>query len=101
MTRPMRVQRQCWRRRVGWGALAALSLLVGLASGCAERLSLANYEKLKVGQPYAEVVEILGEPTRCDELLGVRTCDWGTPERGVNVRFVASQVLLTQARNLH
>lgn len=100
MTRPMRLQRGRWRRRVGLGTLAALSVMVGLASGCAERLSLANYEKLKVGQPYTEVVAILGEPTRCDELLGVRNCDWGTPERGVNVRFVASQVLLMQARNL-
>lgn len=100
MTRPMRLQRQCWRRRLGLGALATFGVLLSLASGCAERLSLANYEKLKVGQAYAEVVAILGEPTRCDELLGVRSCDWGTPERGVNVRFVASQVLLMQARNL-
>lgn len=77
--------------------LALFSLVLG---ACGSQLSLENYNKLKVGQSYEEVKQVIGEPARCDELLGVRTCVWGDEQRGVSVNFVAGQVLLLSARNL-
>ena len=76
--------------------IAGLALL----SACGSQLSLENYNKLKVGQSYDEVKQVIGDPARCDETLGVRTCVWGDDQRGISVNFVAGKVLLLSARSL-
>ena len=76
-------------------ALIALVLIA-----CGSKISLDNYNKLKAGQTYEEVKQILGEPARCDEVIGIRTCQWGEEQRGISVNFVAGQVILLSARNL-
>ncbi len=80
--------------------LAVLALSGILLAACGSKLSLENYSKLQVGQSYDEVQRIIGEPTRCDELLGVRTCVWGDEQHGISVNFVAGKVLLLSARSL-
>ena len=77
--------------------LVLFSLVLG---ACGSQLSLENYNKLKVGQSYEEVKQVIGDPARCDEMLAVRTCVWGDEQRGISVNFVAGQVLLLSARNL-
>lgn len=77
-----------------------LAVVTFLLSACGSSLSLDNYSKLKVGQSYAEVKQIIGDPARCDEMLGVRTCVWGDDQRGISVNFVADKVLLLSAKNL-
>jgi hypothetical protein len=77
-------------------AIATLALL----SACGNSLSLEKYNKLKVGQSYDEVKQIIGDPARCDEMLGVRTCVWGDEQRGININFVGGQVMLLSARSL-
>lgn len=75
--------------------------LIGLVLvACGSKISLDNYNKLKAGQTYEEVKQILGEPARCDEVIGIRTCQWGEEQRGISVNFVAGQVILLSARNL-
>lgn len=76
-------------------------LLAGLLlTACGSQLSLENYNKLKSGQSYDEVKKIVGEPARCDETLGVRSCVWGDEQRGISINFVAGQAVLLSARNL-
>lgn len=81
-------------RRAGF-LLAAI-----LVAACGSRLSLENYSKIHTGQTFDEVKQILGDPARCDEALGVRSCVWGDEQRGINVNFLAGQVVLHSARNL-
>jgi hypothetical protein len=69
-------------------------------AACSGQLNLDNYNKLKSGQSYDEVKKIIGEPTRCDEMLGIRSCVWGDEQRGISVNFVAGQAVLLSARNL-
>lgn len=64
------------------------------------RLNMENYAKLKVGQSYDEVVAIIGDPTRCDETLGIRQCQWGSEEKGIRVGFAAGKALAFSAQNL-
>ena len=71
-----------------------------LLAACSSKVSLDNYNKLKTGQPYDEVKQLLGEPARCDETLGIRTCTWGNEQQGISVNFVAGQVMLLSAHNL-
>lgn len=73
---------------------------IALLSACSSPLSLENYNKLKVGQTYDEVKKVIGDPARCDEMLGVRTCVWGDEQRAISVNFVGGQVLLLSAKNL-
>ena len=76
-------------------------LLTGLLlAACGSQLNMENYNKLKVGQPYDEVKKVLGDPVRCDETLGIRTCLWGDEQRGISVNFVAGQVMLLSAKNI-
>ncbi len=67
---------------------------------CSSKVSLENYGKLRTGQSYEDVAKILGDPARCDEVLGIRTCVWGDEQRGISVNFVAGQVMLLSAKNL-
>jgi len=76
------------------------ALFAILLAACGSKLSLENYNKLQVGQSYDEVKQVIGEPTRCDEVLGVRTCVWGDEQHGISVNFVAGKVLLLSARSL-
>lgn len=67
--------------------------------GCS-KLTMENYGKLKVGQSYEEVTALLGNPTRCDESLGIRQCIWGDENKGAKVGFAAGKALAFSANNL-
>lgn len=80
--------------------LAVASLVALLAAACGDRINIENYGKLKAGQSYDEVRAILGDPARCDEALGVRSCQWGDEKRGISVNFLGGKVVLLSASNL-
>ena len=75
------------------------SVLAFVALVCGQ-VNMENYSRLKTGQGYDEVVAILGQPARCDEMLGVRQCVWGDDKQGITVGFVASKALTMSANNL-
>ena len=79
---------------------ATLLLVGALLTACGSQLTLEKYNQLKVGQTYEDVKKVLGDPARCDEVMGVRACTWGDEKAGVSVNFVAGQVLLFSAKNL-
>ena len=79
----------------------AILVVAGLVlAACGSKVSLENYGKLRTGQSYEDVTQILGDPARCDEILGIRTCVWGDEQREISVNFVAGQVMLLSAKNL-
>ena len=86
------------RRKLLSRSAIALSAVFLLA--CSGPLSMDNFNKLKVGQPYDEVKKIIGDPASCDETLGIRTCVWGDERKGIRIGFVAGQVMLMSAQNL-
>lgn len=77
-------------------ALAALAILLAACS----KLTVENYDKLKVGMRYEEVRQILGAPESCSDLLTVKSCTWGDDKRFIQVNFVADQVVLFNSSNL-
>ncbi len=79
--------------------IAALLALTLLASACS-KLTVENYDRLKVGMRFDEVKQLLGAPTRCSDLLTVRSCTWGDDQRYIQVNFVADQVVVFNAQNL-
>lgn len=76
----------------------AMGLLLMLL-GCS-KLTLENYGKIGVGMSYDEVTQLIGAPDRCDDVMGVRSCQWGDDRRSIQVSFVAGKVLLFSSANL-
>lgn len=79
-------------------AILGISLLL-IMLGCS-KLTLENYNKIAVGMGYDEVTTLLGAPEKCDDVMGVRNCQWGNEKRSVNVSFVGGKVLLYASSSL-
>ena len=81
-----------------------ISVMIGVAallalSACS-KLTLQNYDKITVGMPYDSVVKLIGKPDKCDDVVGVRSCDWHHGKASVHVNFVGDQVLIYSSSNL-
>jgi len=46
------------------------------------------------------VKSILGEPARCDDLVGFKSCRWGDESRNITVRFAGDRVVVYSAENV-
>lgn len=79
-------------------AMLAAVMLAGL-SACS-KLTLEHYSRIGVGMPYEQVVELIGEPERCDDVMGMRHCTWGDDQRSATVTFAGGRVLLFASSNL-
>ncbi|HSV70892.1 MAG TPA: hypothetical protein VLI72_12335 [Methylibium sp.] len=77
-----------------------LPLLAVLLLAACSRLTLANYDQVKVGMAYEDVTKLIGDPARCDETIGLRACRWGDEQRSVDITFAGGKVLLASAKNL-
>lgn len=69
-----------------------IALGLGLA-GCENKLSRENYDKLAIGQEYAKVVELLGEPESCQSVVTVKNCVWGKEPKTISVQFMGEKIL--------
>lgn len=76
--------------------LISLALLLVACSP----LTVEKYDQLKTGMRYEEVKKILGPPTKCSDILGVKHCTWGDEKRHIDVNFLGDQVLIFSAENI-
>ncbi|MBE2260018.1 MAG: hypothetical protein H6942_00935 [Candidatus Accumulibacter sp.] len=81
-------------------SISRVLLASALLAACSRQVSLENYNRLQVGQSFDEVKLIIGDPARCDEMLGIRSCIWGNEQSGIKVAFMGGQVALLSAHNL-
>ena len=79
--------------------LGIILTLAILLAACG-KLSVENYDKLKIGMPYSEVKQLLGTPERCSDVLGVKSCTWGDDRRSITVNFIGDQVIIFNAENI-
>jgi hypothetical protein len=82
-----------------YAILSAVSLSL-LLTAC-NSLSVANYDKLKMGMSYEEVSGIIGKTEGCNEALGTRTCLWGDAEKQIKVVFVANRATFFSHKGLN
>ncbi|MBN7820577.1 DUF3862 domain-containing protein [Bowmanella sp. Y26] len=67
-----------------------IALFTLLALSACSKLTMSNYDQLKAGMSYRDVVEILGNADRCEDLVANRECIWGNKDgRHIQVNFVA------------
>ena len=67
--------------------------------GCS-KLNQKNYDQLKVGMSYGEVVALLGEADTCDGAMGIKNCTWGNDEKHVKVSFAGNKVIIFSGKGL-
>lgn len=77
----------------------ALFLSLGLLNGCS-KLTPENFDKIKTETGYAQVVELLGEPSRCDTLVIAKSCVWEDGKKKIDIKFVADKVVLASSSGL-
>ena len=75
-------------------------IIVLIVAGCS-KLTMKNYNKLKAGMNYNEVVNTIGSPDKCSDMLGMRNCVWGDEKRSVTITFAGDRVLFFSANNIH
>ena len=76
-----------------------LVTLAALLFGCS-KLTQENYDKLKVGMEYREVVAILGKPDSCSDTLVARSCMWGRDRKNITVNFLGDKVIIYTSRSI-
>ena len=61
-------------------------------SGCS-KVSKENYDKIKNGMNYEEVVGILGKPDTCEEpIMKTKSCMWVSSDKQIKIKFAADIV---------
>jgi hypothetical protein len=76
-------------------------LLAGLAllNACS-KVNTENYDRIKMGMPYTEVIALLGHADTCDGAMGIKNCTWGDEDRYINVNFAGDKVIMFSAKGL-
>jgi hypothetical protein len=70
-----------------------------LTAGCS-KVTKENYDKLKVGQDYDEVVQILGKADECNATMGIKNCRWGDESKHISVKFAGNKAILFSSQGL-
>jgi hypothetical protein len=76
----------------------AICLLLVLTA--CSRLTAENYDRIEVAMTYDEVKQIIGEPTQCDDMLGVKQCTWGDEVQHIKVSFIGGKATFMTAKNV-
>ena len=86
-------------KRIHFFVLLAVLTCMGLISGCS-KLTMENYNLLKAGMDYQEVIEILGEADVCSAVVGMKNCKWRDDDRYITIKFVGDKVVLFSGHGL-
>jgi hypothetical protein len=79
--------------------IAVVLLSCFIFIGCS-KLNRENYDKVKVGMDYEQVIGIIGDPDKCDAALGAKNCVWGDDAKNVTIKFVGDKVVLPSMKGL-
>jgi hypothetical protein len=81
--------------------LAGWLLICGLfVAGCSSKVSQENYNRLKAGMSYDDVVAVLGEPGKCTSAIGLKNCKWGDEKKYINIQFAGQKVVFYSGEGL-
>jgi len=68
--------------------------------GC-DKVNKENYDKVKIGMSYEEVLGILGKPDTCqDPVLKTKTCIWGSSDKQIKIKFVVDTVAWRSSKGI-
>ena len=68
-------------------------------SGCG-KVNRENYNKLKVGMEYDEVLKILGKADNCESILNMKNCIWKESSKSITINIVADKVVFLSSHGI-
>ena len=75
-------------------------LVLGLLAACS-KLNMENYDLLKTGMEYDEVVDIIGSPDSCSEKFGTKSCIWGDEDGShIKAKFLKQTAIFFSNKKL-
>lgn len=79
-------------------AICIFSILA--LTGCS-KVNKENYDKIKIGMSYEDVVEVLGKPGICEEpIFKTKSCIWGSSDKQIKIKFVADIVVWRSSKGI-
>ena len=89
----------CFRR-----VIIPIMLIICLAPmlillGCS-KINQENYDKLKVGMDYDEVLEILGKPANCESILNMKNCIWEESSKSITIKIITDKVVFLSSHGI-
>ncbi len=76
-----------------------LAVFVIAVVGCS-KVTQKNFDKIQAGMTYTEVETIIGGPTSCDSMLGMKQCTWKSGKKTIDIKFINEKVVLFSGQNL-
>lgn len=67
--------------------------------GCS-KLNRENYDRIKVGMDYQEIISIIGEPDTCDTVLAAKNCIWGDENKNITIKFIGDKVIIPSMKGI-
>ena len=80
--------------------LLTVIMFVSLSIFACSKVTQENYEKIKLGMAYEEVVDIIGKAQECDSSFGMTNCRWESNGKYIKIQFIADKVVLFSAKGL-
>ena len=69
-------------------------------TGCS-KVTKVNFDKIKIGMSYQDVVEILGKPDTCEKtVLKTKSCMWGSSDKQIKIKFVVDIVAWRSSKGI-
>jgi hypothetical protein len=67
--------------------------------GCS-KITQENYNKLKIGMEYNEVLKILGKPDHCESVLSMKNCLWKESSKSITIGIIADKVVFLSSHGI-
>ena len=67
--------------------------------GCS-KINQKNFDKLKAGMEYSEVLKILGKPDNCESVLNMKNCTWEESQKNIKILIFADKVVLLSSQGI-
>lgn len=67
--------------------------------GCS-KINQKNFDKLKAGMEYDEVLKILGKPDNCESVLNMKNCTWEESSKTIKIIIVADKVVFLSSQGI-
>lgn len=69
-------------------------------TGCS-KVNKENYDKIKIGMSFEEVVGVLGKPDTCEEpVLKTKSCIWGSSDKQIKIKFAGDIVAWRSSKGI-